>query len=151
MIESDFLVSKAVEELIFGADWLERNKCLWDFATENLIVRSSESPLRVPLYGGHRKACVRRLYAGESVDLESYSQRDLAVKTIWSSRPPSHADWMDEPATLKPGYKLVRPLLADVSGVNQDEDAESLSERLQHAFETVNESMHTRPEMVKKR
>jgi transposase InsO family protein len=113
VIESDFLVSEAIEELIFGADWLEENKCLWDFATENLIVRSTGSPLRVPLYGGCRNACVRRLYAGESVNLEPHSQRDLAVKTVWSTRPPLHADWMVEPVTLKPGVMLARTLLAE--------------------------------------
>jgi hypothetical protein len=30
-IESDFLVSEAIEELIFGSDWLEQNRCIWDF------------------------------------------------------------------------------------------------------------------------
>ena len=113
VIESDFLVSESVEELIFGADWLEQNKCLWDFATENLIIRSTDSPLRVPLYGGCRKACVRRLYTGESVILEPHSQRDLVVRTVWSTLPPSHADWMVEPATLKPGIMLARTLLAE--------------------------------------
>jgi hypothetical protein len=113
VIESDFLVSEAIEELIFGADWLEQNKCIWDFATETLIVRSTGSPLRVPLYGGCRNACVRRLYAGESVNLEPHSQRDLAVKTVWSTRPPSHADWLVEPVTLKPGVMLARTLLAE--------------------------------------
>jgi hypothetical protein len=29
-IESEFLVSEVIEELIFESDWLEQNRCVWD-------------------------------------------------------------------------------------------------------------------------
>lgn len=47
--------------------------------------------------------------------------------------------------------QLGPPFQADVPGVNQDEYAERLRERLQQAFETVNRRMHTRTERMKKR
>ena len=37
-IEEEFLVSDAIDELIFGADWLNQNRCLWDFANATLLI-----------------------------------------------------------------------------------------------------------------
>jgi len=41
-LESEFLVSDAVEELIFGADWLKEFDCIWDFSNNLLfgLIRS---------------------------------------------------------------------------------------------------------------
>jgi len=72
MIENDFLVSQAVEELIFGAEQMST-----DFATESLNGITTARAI-----GGHRKSCMRHVYTAGSVDLEPYSQRDLVVKTV---------------------------------------------------------------------
>jgi len=31
-----FLVSKAIEEIVLGSDWLYANNCKWDFETSTL-------------------------------------------------------------------------------------------------------------------
>jgi predicted aspartyl protease len=114
-IEGEFLVSEAIEELIFGSDWLEHNRCVWDFDSASLVIRSLPEPFRVPLIHSTRTACVRRVYAGETAEIAPYSQKDLVVKTVWTTRPPVSTEWLVEPVTLSPGVMLARTLLASDS------------------------------------
>jgi predicted aspartyl protease len=60
-IESKFLVSEAIEEFIFGSDWLEQNHCVWDFDSASLVIRSLPEPFRIPLIHSTRAACIRRV------------------------------------------------------------------------------------------
>lgn len=110
-IESEFLVTDAIEELIFGADWLEQNRCIWDFDSSSLIIRACPEPRKIPLIHAARKDCVRRLYAAETVELAPYSQLDLSVKSIWSTRPPAETGWMVEPKNVGPSVMLARTVI----------------------------------------
>ena len=112
-LESEFLVSDAVEELIFGADWLKEFDCIWDFTSNLLTIRASSEPCRVPLISVARTGCVRRLYDTNTVELPSYSQQDILVSSVWSTRPRELKHWMVEPKLVKPGVVMARTLLPE--------------------------------------
>jgi predicted aspartyl protease len=38
----EVLVSEAIDEIIFGADWLSNLHCIWDFARGTLFIRDGE-------------------------------------------------------------------------------------------------------------
>lgn len=111
-MEFDFLVSDAVEEIIFGADWLSQNECLWNFTTSTLRVNTSSGPRDVPLVRSARSSCIRRLYAKEPVELPPYCQKDVPVSSVWTTMPPSSMDWLVEPTVLRAGVMLARTLLS---------------------------------------
>ena len=39
-LHHNFLVSDAIEEVILGSDWLEGQKCVWDFGKSHLVDRN---------------------------------------------------------------------------------------------------------------
>jgi predicted aspartyl protease len=114
-MQHEFMVSDAVEEIIFGSDWLVMNRCQWDFDTGSLLIQSIEKPGQVQLINGGQRGCVRRIYARDTVELKPYSQSDIAVNSIWSTIPPSHVNWLVEWKELHRGLLMARTLLSSDS------------------------------------
>lgn len=56
----EILVSEAIQEIIFGADWLNAHRCIWDFSQGTLYIRDGEKPRPVTLWTANRRLCVRR-------------------------------------------------------------------------------------------
>jgi predicted aspartyl protease len=54
----EVLVNEAIEELIFGADWLNDHRCIWDFSRGVLYIRDGERPRPVTLWTAHRRSSV---------------------------------------------------------------------------------------------
>ena len=48
-LKGEFLVSNATDELIFGADWLKKFDCVWNFATDSLTILATSEPRSIPL------------------------------------------------------------------------------------------------------
>ena len=80
-----FLVSDAIEEVILGSDWLEDQKCVWDFRKSVLWIGSVQPNVSVRLGSSHNREAVRRIYSSETVELPPMSQRDIPVKSIWNT------------------------------------------------------------------
>ena len=43
-IKYEVLVSEAIDEIIFGADWLNDHHCIWDFSRGRLFIRDGKQP-----------------------------------------------------------------------------------------------------------
>jgi predicted aspartyl protease len=76
------LVSEAIEDRIFGADWLNDHRCIWDFTRGTLYTQDGERPRPVTMWTSNRRPCVRRLYAKETVEIPSHAQIDIPVKSV---------------------------------------------------------------------
>jgi transposase InsO family protein len=107
-----FLVSNAIDEIILGSDFLADYQCVWEFANSRLTITTELESFAVSLRTGHRRECVRRLYASSTVEVPPYSQQDIGARTVWSTLPPA-TGWLVEPSELRPGVLLARTLLSD--------------------------------------
>ena len=112
-LQHEFLVSDAVEEIIFGSDWLVANRCQWDFDKGILSIGSLSKPYQVQLIHVRPHRHVRRIYARNTVELKPYSQSDVAVRSMWSTMPMSAAEWLVEAKELHPGVHLARTLISN--------------------------------------
>jgi len=112
-LQHKFLVSDAVEEVIFGSDWLVENRCHWDFENGILLLKSTTEPVRVHLTGNCVRQCVRRIYAKETVELKPGTQSDLSVRSVWSTIPSATTDWIVGPKKLRCGVMMARTLLTN--------------------------------------
>jgi hypothetical protein len=114
VMQHEFLVSDAVEEIVFGSDWLVMNRCQWNFDSGTLTIGSLPEPCQIQLInaGPHRHP--RRIYAKNTVELKPHSQSDVAVKSVWSKLPLQAADWLVEAKELHPGVLLARTLILNV-------------------------------------
>jgi predicted aspartyl protease len=108
----EVLVSEAIEEIIFGADWLSDHHCIWDFARGTLFIRDGEQPRPVSLHTVNRRQCIRRIFARETIEIPPRSQADVPVKSVWNTLPSMAVDWMVEPREYRVGVLLARTLLS---------------------------------------
>ena len=108
----EVLVSEAIEEIIFGADWLSDHHCIWDFDKATIYLRDCEQPRPVPLLMTKHRPCVRRIFAKESVEIPPRSQIDIPVKSVWTHMPPTAVNWLVEPREYRTGVLLARTLLS---------------------------------------
>jgi hypothetical protein len=107
----EVLVSEAIEEIIFGADWLKEHNCVWDFAHGTLYIRDGDKPRSVSLWPVNRRPCLRRIYARSAVDIPPRSQMDVPVKSVWTTLPSKVVDWLVETSEYRSGVLLARTLL----------------------------------------
>lgn len=113
MIQHEFLVSDAVEEIIFGSDWLVMNRCQWNFDSGTLTLRGQSEFCQVQLVRMQPHQQIRRIYARNTVELKPYSQRDVAVRSVWSTIPFADSEWLVEAKELHPGVHLARTLISN--------------------------------------
>jgi len=97
----EVLVSSAIDEIIFGADWLNDHSCIWDFAKGMLYIRDGEKPRPVTLRTTKRRPCLRRIYTNETVNIPPRTQMDVSVKSVWTTLPPASVDWLVEPRAYR--------------------------------------------------
>ena len=69
------VVTEALTEFILGIDWLQSNKCTWDFANNRFAVKGHEAKI----LDKHSKKAVRRLYVDEDTDVPARCQRNVKV------------------------------------------------------------------------
>jgi hypothetical protein len=105
-------VSDEIKEIIFGADWLEQNCCMWDFKNSTLTLRTEAGEIKIPMSERTRKPCVRRIFVRDSIDVPPRTQSNLPVKSVWTQLPMGNGNWTVEPRELQPGVMLARTLLA---------------------------------------
>jgi hypothetical protein len=109
---SSFWVSDEIKEIIFGADWLEQNGCVWDFGKSVLMMQAASGEVRVPLLERTREPCVRRIFVRDNVEIPPKAQSNLPVKSIWTQLPLSDVAWTVEPREVQPGVMIARTLIA---------------------------------------
>lgn len=108
----EVLVSEAIDEIIFGADWLKDHNCIWDFSSGVLYIRDGEKPRPVTLRPVNRRPCLRRIYASSTTEIPSRSQIDIPVKSVWTMLPSAAVDWLVEPREHLGGVLIARTLLS---------------------------------------
>jgi predicted aspartyl protease len=111
-MQYEVLVSEAIDEIIFGADWLSDHRCIWDFDRAQIFLRDGEQPRSVPLLVGSRRPCLRRIIAKETTDIPPRCQVDVPVKSMWTTLPSASVDWLMEPRMYRSGVMLARTLLS---------------------------------------
>ena len=111
-MEHTFLVSDAVEEIFFGSDWLGENRCQWDFGSGTLRLDTPSRQVPIQLMDKGPRQSIRRIYAQETVELPPGTQKDLAVKSVFTTWPLVKGEWIVEPKELHPGVLMARTLLS---------------------------------------
>jgi len=97
------------DALIFGFDWLKRNKALWDFEAGTLMFEN----VTVQLKHRSSRANVRRIYVQESIIVQAHTEANVPVKLLRSSLRGPKCDWVTTPKEVKSGLFMARTLLPD--------------------------------------
>ena len=97
------------DALIFGFDWLKRNKALWDFEAGTLMFEN----VTVQLKHRSSRANVRRIYVQESIIVQAHTEANVLVKLLRSSLRGPKCDWVTTPKEVKSGLFMARTLLPD--------------------------------------
>jgi hypothetical protein len=92
-------------------------RCQWNFEDTLLLIKALPSAPLVRLEARIAQGCIRRIYAGKTVDLPARSQCVVLVKSIWNTLPPRAIEWVVEPKKLQPGILLARTLLAECGDI----------------------------------
>jgi len=101
------LISDDVEEVMLGADWLQANRCVWDFGTGNLSINGH--PAVTLTRKGHIRC--RRVIVQEPLQVPPRSQVDVSARmTMLSMKTPTD-DVMIETRQLRSGLYVGRTLL----------------------------------------
>ena len=72
----------------------------------------------------NRHPCLRRLYAGETVEFLPRAQIDVPVNSLWTMLSPTAVNWLVEPREYREGVLFARTLLSSggqqayVRGIN---------------------------------
>ena len=103
------VVSKEVDDLILGIDWLGRHRCRWSFA-QNLIEIDEQV---VRLISRPRQKMLRRIYAVESVVVQAGHATNVPVTMALSSLRQTTGDWAVEPRSLGIGILAAGTLMRD--------------------------------------
>jgi hypothetical protein len=112
VMTTSFWVSDEINEIIFGADWLEQNSCLWDFKSSTLKGHTEAGEFQVSLCERVAEPCVRRVYVKESVEISPRTQLNLPVRSVWTKLPIHDVAWTVGPKEVRPGVVIARTLLA---------------------------------------
>ena len=100
-------VTDAIDELIFGIDWIASRGCSWNFETGQLLLNGEW----VKLQQRPARDRVRRIYAADDVEIPAMTQTEIPVDVAWKNLRVEQEAWMVEPAALKDGVIAARTLV----------------------------------------
>jgi hypothetical protein len=106
---AQLFVSDAVDEFMFGYDWLAENNCEWHFGKGIVVING----VSIKLQNRPTSATVRRMYVREQVVLPPYTQVNVSVRMAYTNLRAPISDWLIEPRQIRPGVLLGRTLLPD--------------------------------------
>jgi len=101
------LVSKYVQEVMLGSDWLARYGCIWDFMTGNLCIDGQ--PAVILTRRGHIKC--RRVLSQEYLKIPPRSQKEVLARVTLLLTQDLKENVVVETNRLKPGFYVGRTLL----------------------------------------
>lgn len=101
---ADFVISEQVDEILIGSDWLEQNRCVWDF--ENLTIRVNGKALQLKRRA--TSTCTRRVLAAERIKLEPKAFTPVPVRLAHIGRRTVQSNFLIEPKFVGQGAILSR-------------------------------------------
>jgi len=112
MLEEDCLwtralVSRDVEEVTLGSDWLKTHNCIWDFGRKNLLIRGQPAVIL------SSRKCIkcRRVIVQKNQQIPPRTEVNVKARvTVSSMRAPAEEALVDL-VELKPGLYVDRTLL----------------------------------------
>lgn len=107
VMQHEFLVSDAVEEIIFGSDWLVMNRCQWNFDSGTLSIGSLPEPCQIQLINTGPHQHVRRIYAKDPVICSAHSFEHVqpSVSTL-GEEPNVSASSVMRPSASQPAVSI---------------------------------------------
>src|SRR6218665_4020700 len=108
-IESSFLVSDQIGEIMLGMDWLRQHRCRISFGTGAIFVGRR----RISLVKGSGTQWCRRIRVAEKVTIPPRTQCDVTCKVQFPTRHSSTGAWMTEAREVRPGVHLARVVIGD--------------------------------------
>jgi len=171
VIRSKFLVSCHVNEIMLGLDWLQDQRCVWDF--DRSTVRISGRDFR--LSGPRPKLRVRRVVLQDDVTIPPFTQKVVKARTIYGRLKFDKAIWATEAVEVTRGVRVARTLVkdspndvllpvmnasdtevklrsgepltsleeVDLLGTSQRDTAEAEVSHIEHLWSSVDESVRT--------
>lgn len=112
ILSTDVLISPDVAEIMLSYQWLNDNRCVWDFRERTLCVNGQV----VTLCSKKQKsaAACRRVFVQDDVVIPPRHQASVPARsTVDNLRVCSSDDWLIEPKRIRPGVLLARTLLPD--------------------------------------
>jgi predicted aspartyl protease len=108
-LSADVLVSEHVDEFLLGFDFLQTNKCMWNFAESTVVISGHVLKLR------KRQSCaaIRRLYTADNLLIEGNSVAEVNVNVAFASLHSSASNWLIEPKAVNGQLLVARSLLDD--------------------------------------
>ena len=107
VMQHEFLVSDAVEEIILGSDWLVMNRCQWNFDSGTLSIESLPEPCQIQLINTGPHQHVRRIYAKDPVICSAHSFEHVqpSVSTL-GEEPNVSASSVMRPSASQPAVSI---------------------------------------------
>ena len=106
-LSANVYITDAVDELIFGFDWLRDNKCEWLFSSSLIVVDGTS----IPLHSRETGVSVRRIFVRESIVVPPDCSATVPVRLAYANLHTPQSDWLAEPKQIKPGLLAARSLL----------------------------------------
>ncbi len=107
-LNTEALVSDAIQGLILGVDWLRSYKCRWDLGNDCIQLKGDWYHLKtIP---GART--VRKIVAAESFVLPPHQHVQVPVRVTWPTTRGFGGEWVVEPHEVRTGVIGPRMLIA---------------------------------------
>ena len=108
-VETEFIVSDNLEEVILGYEWLSQHNCLWNFTRNSIQIDGVSFQLR----RRQTKAYVRRIYVDQDSAVPAHHQANIPVKVMRHNPYATSPNWVVEPKSVVPGVITARTLLSE--------------------------------------
>jgi len=108
-METEFIVSDNLEEIILGHERLSQHNCQWNFTNNSILIDGLSYKLR----RRQTRAYVRRIYVDQESVVLVHQQTNVPVKITRHSPYATSPNSVIEPKAVGPGVLTARTLLGD--------------------------------------
>ena len=109
-IQTEFLVSDQLSDIIIGAPWLKDNRCNIAFGTGSMRIR--RQTVKLVNRGGNN--CCRRVVVSNDIVVPARHEASIPAKIVYKNlKLPMYDAWATETGTVQNGVRVARTLLTD--------------------------------------
>ena len=109
-IQTEFLVSDQLSDIVIGAPWLKDNRCNIAFGTGSMRIR--RQTVKLVNRGGNN--CCRRVVVSNDIVVPARHEASIPAKIVYKNlKLPTYDAWATETGTVQNGVRVARTLLTD--------------------------------------
>jgi hypothetical protein len=103
------LISEDIEDIMLGIDFLTKQRCVWDFSKNSVIIQG----VSCSLHAAPTTSVCRRIYAVQDTVLPPRQQCNMPVRATLDDLRNSGSAWLTEPRALQNGVYVGQTLLPE--------------------------------------